>query len=74
MPKLTLEFNLPEEAADSELAIHGSDWMCVCADLDNWLRGKIKHDHTLSEDTAKAYEAVRDYMCERMMDRNIEFV
>ena len=69
MPKAILEFQLPEEAPDHQLAIQGAAWMSTCHDLDNWLRGKIKHeDHESSE-----LQDCRNKLHEFMRDNEVEF-
>ncbi len=43
--KAILEFNLPEEKSEYNLATHGYNyWQCLW-DLDQQLRTFIKHDH-----------------------------
>lgn len=52
----TLQFNLPDEQTDFELAVHALDWRNVVFDLDQWLRDCIKH-HNMPE-----YQPVRDHL------------
>lgn len=61
-----LKFNLPEEQEEHMLALKGSDYMSVCFELDQWLRGEIKYQErkdadTLQEVRDKLHEFLKDY-------------
>ena len=71
--KAILEFNLPEDKSDFNLAIKGSDWWYVCWQMDQYLRKKIKYDETLSEDVHNTYEDVRDELRRMMNESNVSF-
>jgi hypothetical protein len=45
MSKALLEFNLPEDQNDFDLAVNGSAFSCVLTDLDNELRNLSKHQN-----------------------------
>ena len=46
MPKAILEFNLPEEQDEFELAQNGVKYSIVLEDLSMWLRNEMKYkDH-----------------------------
>lgn len=59
--KATLEFNLPEDRNDFELATKGSKWYSVVWDMDQWLRSQYKHmpDSEYSQDSYEAYYQAR---------------
>lgn len=57
--KAILEFNLPEEKQDLNLALKGSDWWYVCWKLDQELRGKMKYGE-LSQNDYEIYEKIRE--------------
>ena len=58
--KAILEFNLPEEKSEFNFANKGSDWWSVCWEMDQWLRGQIKHaPDSMSDDTYKTLELCR---------------
>jgi hypothetical protein len=59
--KAILEFELPEEKSDFDLAVQGADWFFVAWKMDQWLRGQIKHaPEFMSDDTYKAFEQCRE--------------
>ena len=45
MPKVTIEFNLPEEKDEHTLAIKGGEFWSALWELDQDLRGWLKHGH-----------------------------
>lgn len=62
--KVTLEFTLPEEAAECRCAIDGSEWKAVVSEFDQWLRGKLKHEG--KQPTA---QEIRDELWRELNDR-----
>ena len=76
--KAILEFDFDKEGSDDEDrfkdAINGWRWRMVAWELDNWLRGEIKHpsDDT-SDDTYKAFEKCREKLHEFMNNDNLHF-
>jgi hypothetical protein len=72
--KAILEFNLPEERGEYNLANHGSDLFCSLWDLDQELRDHIKHNpDNLKEPVIDAYEVLRERLYELMGNHNINF-
>ena len=71
--KAILEFNLPEDKQDFNLATKASDWWYVCWQMDQYLRKKIKYDETLSEEVRNTYEDVRGELWGMMGESNISF-
>ncbi len=63
MPKATLTFQLPEEADEFDLAYNGARLSVIIADLDNYLRSKIKYEN-LPEEQEKIYQEIRDKLLE----------
>lgn len=60
--KITLEF---QHESDAKLAMDAYKWYGVVFELDNWLRGEIKHgDH-------HEYQSVRDALSYLVNDRGI---
>jgi len=57
--KSRLEFTLPEEKCEFELAHHGMDFALTCHDIDQQLRNWLKHGHEFKTADA-ALEAVRE--------------
>jgi hypothetical protein len=70
--KAILEFNLPEDKEDFDFAVRGLDWSIVCWNMDQWLRGQIKHaPDEMSDDTYKAFEQCREKLREFISDYNL---
>lgn len=69
--KITLVFS-EEEKEDAELAIKARAIHSILKELDDDLRNKIKY-HELPEETAKAYQEVRDLIRELVNHGNIPF-
>lgn len=58
MPKIILEFQLPEEQGEFEYANNGARASSVIEDLDSYLRSKLKHTD-LNETEERVYTEVR---------------
>ena len=71
--KATLEFNLPEDRDDFELATKGSKWYGVVWDMDHWLRQQYKYmpDSEYSKDKYDAYVETRDKLREIMNENGV---
>ena len=71
--KAILEYNLPEDQDDFELATKGSKWYGVVWDIDQWLRAQYKYmpDEEYSEDRYNAYVETRDKLREIMNDNGV---
>jgi hypothetical protein len=67
--KAILEFILPEEHSEYDLANEAVDWYCVVWDLDQWLRGLSKYEN---KETIGVDE-VRDKIGEFMDDKGLKF-
>lgn len=70
--KATLEFNLPEDKVDFDLALQGSDWKHVCWEMDQLLRKHLKYDDDLKEDEVKMLQYVRDELYRFMNENNVD--
>jgi hypothetical protein len=66
----TLTFTLPEEQEEFYLAAKGADWRLVLEDMDNYLRGRLKHED-VSEDAATALDAARERLYTLVADRGL---
>ena len=72
--KAILEFNLPDDKQDFDLATRASDLWYVLYQLDQDLRSKTKYaSDDLPQDKYDAYEEVRDKLRELMSESNISF-
>jgi hypothetical protein len=65
MPKAVLEFNLPEEKEEFELAQRGISYKIVLDDLDNWLRAKVKYEDMNIISVNSVREKLRELMEEQ---------
>lgn len=59
MPKVTIEFDLPDEQADFDAAVHGREALSVLWDIDQRLRSLLKHGDP-TEEQAKLAEDIRE--------------
>ena len=72
--KATLEFNLPDDQQDFDLATKGLKFWSVLWELDQSLRAKTKYaPDSLPQDKYDAYQEIRDELRELMLDNNISF-
>jgi len=63
--KATLTFNLPEDSHEFDMATQGASMHSVLWQMDQWLRGNIKHaPDSMSNDEYKAYERCREELRE----------
>lgn len=70
--KAILEFNLPKDREDFELATDGGKWYVVAWEMDQWLRGKIKYaPDDMSDDTYKAFKECRERLTEIINDNGV---
>ena len=70
--KAILEFELPEDKQDFDFATQGSDWWNVCWEMDQWLRGQMKHPvGDMSNDTYEALQKCREKLREFIHDSNL---
>lgn len=74
MATAKLEFNLPEEQTEFELAVNASKYHSVLWDLDQYLRGIVKYNSDVEQlSKADTCEIVRDYLHELMNDNGVKF-
>lgn len=71
--KAILEFNLPEDESEFNLANKGSKYYFVLWEMDQWYRSKIKYDDTLSDEQYKIYEDSRQQLRDFMHDNGVTF-
>ena len=71
--KAILEFNLPEDRDDFELATKGGKWYSVVWDMDQWLRSQYKYmpDEQYSSDKYNAYYEARQKLNQIMNDNGV---
>lgn len=59
MPIAKLEFNLPEEKSEFNIANKAGDYYCALWDMQEFLRSKLKYEE-LTEVEEKVYTEVRE--------------
>jgi hypothetical protein len=69
--KATLEFNLPEEAEEHQIAVDGPKWRGVVSDILEELRRDRKYTE-LSESDAAYNEKISEKIWQLMRDQNLE--
>jgi hypothetical protein len=69
-----LEFNLPEEALEWDMAVNAGKLYWMLWDMDQWLRSNTKYaPDDMSDDTYKAFEQCREKLREMMAESGIGF-
>jgi len=73
--KAVLEFNLPEDHIDFELAVNGAKAQSTLWEFDQWLRAQYKYmpDTEYSKDKYETYEKCRDQLREIMFENGLKF-
>ena len=72
--KAILEFNLPDDQQEFDLANNGLNFWRVLYELDQDLRTKTKYaPDDLPQDKYDVYEEIRDKLRELMSESNVNF-
>ena len=73
--KATLEFNLPEDQSDFDLAVNGAKAQLALWEMDQWLRSQYKYmsDEEYSKDKYETYEKCREKLREIVYDNGLNF-
>jgi len=73
--KAILEFNLPEDHIEFEMAVNGSKMHSVLWEMDQWLRAQYKYmpDTEYSKDKYDTFEKCRDQLREIMFENGVKF-
>lgn len=71
--KAILEFNLPDDQPEFDLANKGSDYYSVLWEMDQWLRSQIKYNDSLTNEQYEVYEKCREQLREFMNDNEVTF-
>jgi len=73
--KATLEFNLPEEEREFQLASKGLSIASALWNYDQYLRNEVKHNlEKYSEDEINTFITVREEFRRNLIDANVDFV
>ena len=71
--KAILEFNLPEEQVEFDLAVNGNKWSFVAWKIDQELRSKIKYSESITEEQRDIYQEVRNLINEYMVEQGLDW-
>ena len=73
--KAILEFNLPEDQHDFELAVNGTKAQVALWEMDQWLRAQYKYmsDDEYSKDKYETFEKCREQLREIMFEHGLKF-
>ena len=73
--KAILEFNLPEDHIEFEMAVNGSKMHSVLWEMDQWLRAQYKYmsDGEYSKDKYETFEKCREQLREIMFENGVKF-
>jgi hypothetical protein len=67
--KAILEFNLPEDKEEFDVASKGMDWALLAWDIDQFIRNKIKYE----QDKDVILQLVRDRLHFNMEEKRLNF-
>jgi hypothetical protein len=67
--KANLEYNLPEDQEQFNVASKGMDWALLAWDIDQFIRNKIKYE----QDKDGILQLVRDRLHFNMEEKGLEF-
>ena len=68
--KAILEFNLPEDKEEFEVASKAMDWSLVVWDMEQHLRNKLKYDNDYKTPN-QALEHMRETLNELLIDKGL---
>ena len=72
--KATLEFNLPDDNVEFQLATNAARWYNVAWDIDQYLRSQTKYaPDSMSQEVYDALSKTRDQLREIMTDNGVNF-
>jgi hypothetical protein len=72
MAKVTIEFDSIEDQHELDVCINGGKWYTLAWELDQYLRGRLKHED-LPEDAYKALDETRDKFHELRREDGLSF-
>ena len=70
--KATLEFNLPEDQSEFDVAIKGGDWRNLVWNMDQYLRKQVKYNESLTPEQRDVYQQVRDELNGMLNQSNLD--
>lgn len=72
MPKVIIEFTLPEQEREFRIALRGMDWAIALQDVDNQIRTWLKYRYSFRT-PEEALEKTRAFIREALKEQNISF-
>jgi hypothetical protein len=71
--KAILEFNLPEDQTEYQMANDASNMFSTLWDMKQWLRGRVKHaPDEMPQEVYDAFEECRDKLNELLIYYNLD--
>ena len=70
--KAILEFSIPEEQQEHQVALDGWKWKAVVREIAESIRSHLKHDEDLHDEAAKALYNLRNEIFCNIADRGLE--
>jgi hypothetical protein len=71
--KATIEFNLPEEKYDFDLAMDASKWRNLVSDMDNYLRSEWKYsDEKYTWEQLEVLQGIRQKFLELLSEEGLK--
>jgi len=67
--KAILEFNLPEDKEEFDVASRGMDWALLVLDIDQFIRNKIKYE----QDRDGVLQLVRNELNFQMEEKGLQY-
>lgn len=72
--KAILEFSMPEDKLDFDLAANANKMHAALNELDNYLRSKIKYESEgMSQEKFDTYEEIRSFLRDLTSDLGVEY-
>jgi hypothetical protein len=71
MPKVSLQFDCPEENEELMTALHGIDYKIILGDISQWARSAQKHGHNFKT-ADEVIEYVRELIIEGCLERRVD--
>ncbi len=71
--KAKLEFNLPEDKDEFDVASNAMDWALIAWDIEQQCRDWVKYDNHQFKTIEEALQGVRDIINEAMAEKGVRF-
>ena len=71
--KAKLEFNLPEDKDEFNVASNAMDWALIAWDIEQQCRDWVKYDNHQFKTIEEALQGVRDIINEAMAEKGVRF-